>query len=194
MLSETLESGLRDYAIGERIHRLRVAKGISLVELGEHSGLSSGMLSKIERGKLFPTLPTLLRIAMVFGVRLGHFFDDDSDRPAHAVVRRADRLRLPNRPGPGPADYEFESLDFPLPDRRMEAFLARFFDTGQPPETHQHPGAEVIYVIEGTLVLDLAGEEITLGAGDSIQFEADHPHSYRRRGAADCTGIVVVCR
>jgi transcriptional regulator with XRE-family HTH domain len=47
---------------------------MGLVELGKHTGLSAAMLSKLERGKLFPTLPTLLRIALVFGVGLEYFF------------------------------------------------------------------------------------------------------------------------
>jgi transcriptional regulator with XRE-family HTH domain len=42
--------------------------------LGKHTSLSAAMLSKLERGKLFPTLPTLIRIALVFGVGLEYFF------------------------------------------------------------------------------------------------------------------------
>jgi transcriptional regulator with XRE-family HTH domain len=66
MISETLAEGLAEYRIGRKIRALRQAKKLGLVQLGEHSGLSPGMLSKIERGQVVPTLPTLLRIAMVF--------------------------------------------------------------------------------------------------------------------------------
>ena len=61
---------------------LRLRKKMGLVELGRHSGLSAAMLSKIERGRLVPTLPTLLRIALVFSVGLDHFFGDPARRPA----------------------------------------------------------------------------------------------------------------
>ena len=98
MLSETLAAGLESYEIGPKIRALRLKKNLGLVQLGEHTGMSSGMLSKIERGQLFPTLPTLLKIAMVFGVGLEHFFVDLKDRPTLAVVRKKDRLRLPDRP------------------------------------------------------------------------------------------------
>ena len=87
MLSDTLANGLEAYRIGPKIRELRRRKSMGLVHLGEHTGLSSGMLSKIERGQLFPTLPTLLRIALVFGVGLDHFFveaekrSDDGGRP-----------------------------------------------------------------------------------------------------------------
>ena len=73
MLSATLEAGLSDYAIGGKIRALRLKKKMGLVELGQHSGLSPALLSKLERGRLFPTLPTLLRIALVFSVGLDYF-------------------------------------------------------------------------------------------------------------------------
>ena len=60
MLSDTLIAGLRRYEIGSKIRDLRVKKKLGLVQLGEHTGLSPALLSKIERGQLFPTLPTLL--------------------------------------------------------------------------------------------------------------------------------------
>ena len=47
------------------------------------------MLSKVERGILFPTLPTLLRIALVFSVGLEYFFSDDRKRHLVGIVRRA---------------------------------------------------------------------------------------------------------
>jgi transcriptional regulator with XRE-family HTH domain len=100
MLSQTLAAGLESYEIGPKIRALRLKKNLGLVQLGEHTGMSSGMLSKIERGQLFPTLPTLLKIAMVFGVGLEHFFVDRKDRPTLAVVRKKDRLRLPDRRAP----------------------------------------------------------------------------------------------
>ena len=68
MITPTIVEGLRPYALGEKLRGLRLRKSMGLVELGKHTGLSAAMLSKLERGKLFPTLPTLLRIALVFGV------------------------------------------------------------------------------------------------------------------------------
>jgi transcriptional regulator with XRE-family HTH domain len=74
MLSATLQEALQGYAIGEKVRALRLKKKMGLVELGQHTGLSPALLSKIERGRLFPTLPTLLRIALVFSVGLEFFF------------------------------------------------------------------------------------------------------------------------
>ena len=99
MLSATLQQGLSEYAVGEKIRALRLKKKMGLVELGTHTGLSPALLSKIERGRLFPTLPTLLRIALVFSVGLDFFFSGSRDKPLVAVVRKKDRVALPDRPG-----------------------------------------------------------------------------------------------
>src|SRR6187399_2429981 len=99
MLSKTLQDGLNDYRIGATIRTLRLKKKIGLVELGKHTGLSPALLSKVERGRLFPALPTLLRIALVFGVGLEFFFAGARENPLVAVVRKDQRVRLPDRPG-----------------------------------------------------------------------------------------------
>lgn len=193
MLSETLAKGLEHYNIGPKIRTLRLKKKLGLVQLGEHTGLSPGMLSKIERGALFPTLPTLLRVALVFGVGLEHFFVEDSARPSVAITRKSDRLRLPDRPDKGDApSYLFESLDFPATNRSMEAFYAEFPAASEPSEPHRHPGAELIYVIKGRLAIDIEGEDFLLDEGDAMQFESDALHSYRREGRSPCSAIIVV--
>ena len=192
MLSETLATGLEHYNIGPKIRALRLNKKLGLVQLGEHTGLSPGMLSKIERGQLFPTLPTLLRIALVFGVGLEHFFVESQERPAVAVIRKRDRLRLPDRPGDLSPSYFFESLDFPVVDRKMEAFFAEFPTQSKPSEPHRHEGAELIYVIKGQMVVNLDGDDIALNEGDAMYFDPTTPHSYRREGRSSCSAIVVV--
>jgi transcriptional regulator with XRE-family HTH domain len=191
MLPDTLTATLASYAIGTKIRRLRLRKKLGLVQLGEHTGLSAAMLSKIERGHLFPTLPTLLRIALVFGVGLDHFFRDDSDRPVHAVVRKADRIRLPDKADRASPAYQFESLDYPVNDRKLNGYYVEFGGEENQSDPHEHPGAEVIYVLRGELVVNLEGEDFTLGEGDSMYFDCAHPHSYRRKGPSPCAAIVV---
>ena len=88
MLSDTLVAGLRRCEIGSKLRALRVKKKLGLVQLGEHTGLSAALLSKIERGNLFPTLPRLLRIAMVFGV-VGSF---QSFHTARRTIRRFEAM------------------------------------------------------------------------------------------------------
>jgi transcriptional regulator with XRE-family HTH domain len=195
MLSKTLQDGLADYAIGARIRALRLKKKMGLVELGSHTGLSPALLSKIERGRMFPTLPTLLRIALVFGVGLDFFFAGARDKPLVAIVRKADRVRLPDDPGTGETAFHFESLDYPATERRFNCYYAEFhplaLDRLRP---HAHPGAEFIYVVQGTLSVHLGGAEYTLKTGDSMYFDSSAPHAYRRSGGRVCNAVVVTAQ
>ena len=191
MLSDTLDAGLRRYGIGEKMRALRLRKKMGLVELGQHTGLSPALLSKIERGRMFPTLPTLLRVALVFGVGLEHFFGA-GQRPALAVVRADERQSFPERPGIPNPSYRFECLDYPVTDRRLNAYYAEFEPAGeQAPDPHAHEGAEVVFVITGTLAIKVGGEEHLLKAGDSIYFDPAPAHTYRRVGNRPCRAVVV---
>ncbi len=189
MLSDTLTTELEKYRIGPRIRTMRLKKKLGLVQLGEHTGLSPAMLSKIERGQLFPTLPTLVRIALVFGVDLDHFFDKQG--PRIAVTRKGERVRLPIPAGVFPGSYRFESLNYALADRRMEAFLAEFPVDGKPSEPHQHGTEEIVYVLGGTLGVTVDGEETTLAEGDAMSFDSSVAHSYRGDDSSTCMAIVV---
>ena len=192
MISETLAEGLAEYRIGERIRVLRKGKRLGLVQLGEHTGLSPGLLSKIERGQLVPTLPTLLRIAMVFGVGLEHFFAAEEERPMFAVVRKAERLRLPDQAGVAAPSYFFESLDFRATDRKMDAFLADFPEGRTPSTPHQHLGAEFLHVIAGRVAIRVGDDAVELDAGDSIYFDSAREHCYSAAGDAAASALVVV--
>jgi len=192
VLSKTLSEGLERYSIGPKLRALRLRKKMGLVELGKHTGLSPAMLSKIERGRLFPTLPTLLRIALVFGVGLEHFFLEARDKPVVSVVRKADRKRFPDRPGSKHVSYFFESLDYPATERPISSYYVEFEtvpDGAAVP--HHHDGVELIYVMEGKLGVTLNGNETVLERGDSMYFDSTQPHSYRRLGARACAALVV---
>jgi transcriptional regulator with XRE-family HTH domain len=192
MISQTVTDGLRPYAIGEKIRGLRLKKSMGLVELGKHTGLSAALLSKLERGKLFPTLPTLLRIALVFGVGLEFFFTDERKRRVVAVVRKQDRIRFPEKPNSDDVSYFFECLDYPATERKFNAFFAEFQDV--PPENnkpHQHPGVEFVYLVTGTLDIKVGNEDFSLEAGDAIYFDSAVQHSYRRVGKRPCEAVTV---
>ena len=192
MLTPTLKEGLEAYAIGEAVKALRTKKRLGLVELGRHTGLSPAMLSKIERGRLFPTLPTLLRIALVFGVGLDYFFPNPRNTPAASVVRRRNRLRFPERSEARDPAFYFESLDYAAVERRLNAYLAEFpAPAGHKLRLHEHPGGEFIYVLRGSLILHVADEELILDPEDSLYFDSTVPHGYRRHGSRTCSAIVV---
>ena len=190
--NNTISDGLKPYQLGEKLRGLRLKKSMGLVELGRHTGLSPAMLSKLECGKLFPTLPTLLRIAMVFSVGLDYFFTDERKRRIVAVVRKKDRVRFPERPGGGEIAYHFESLDFKANERKLNAFLAEFEQVAaEKVRMHQHPGVEFLYMIRGKIDLIIGSDTHALDAGDAIYFDSGVRHAYRRTGRPPSTAVIV---
>ena len=190
-MNKTITERLKPYALGEKLRGLRLKKSMGLVQLGKHTGLSPAMLSKLERGRLFPTLPTLLRIAMVFSVGLDYFFTDERKRHVVAIVRKQDRIRFPERPG-GEVSYWFESLDFAANERRLNAFLAEFQPVAaDKQQLHQHAGVEFLYMIRGKIDLVIGSDTHTLDTGDAIYFDSSVRHGYRQTGKQASAALIV---
>lgn len=191
-MADAISQGLGRYSIGEKMRTLRLRRNMGLVELGKHTGLSAALLSKLERGKLFPTLPTLLRIAMVYSVGLEYFFNDERKRRVVSLVRKQDRVHFSERPGVQDVPFSFECLDFKASERKMSAFVAEFHEvTPEKLRPHQHPGVELLYLLKGSLTLKIGSEEFQLEADDAIYFDSAVQHSYSKRGTKPCTGIIV---
>ena len=192
MINPTIAQGLQPYAIGEKLRTLRLKKSMGLVELGRHTALSPAMLSKLECGKLIPTLPTLMRIALVFGVGLDYFFRDERKRHVAVLARKKERMRFPESPSGGQSAYTFESLDFKATERKMNGFFAEFEAAAAGKiRAHSHPGFELLYLVSGKLELTIGSERHELDAGDAIYFDSSVRHSYARAGTKKCTGVVV---
>ena len=192
MVSKTIEDNLRPYQIGPKLRALRLKKSMGLVELGKHTGLSPALLSKLERDKLYPTLPTLLRIALVFNVGLDYFFTDERKRHVVSVVKKEERIKLPDHPGTNDIAYYFESLDFKCNERRTNSYLAEFEPIAEEKlKPHQHPGSEFLHVMKGRLGLRIGMDDYELEAGDSIYFDPSVPHTYRRVGKQPCQAMIV---
>lgn len=192
MLTPTLADGLRSYAIGEKLRALRLRKKMGLVELGQHTKLSPALLSKIERGRLFPTLPTLLRIAMVFSVGIDFFFTDDRKRRVLAISRHKERLRFPEKAKANEASYSFESLDFGATERSLNAYFAEFHRVDPSKvHLHQHDGVEFLYVLSGKLGFRVGSDDFLLEGRDSIYFDSSVAHGYWNASSQKTTAIVV---
>jgi transcriptional regulator with XRE-family HTH domain len=192
MESETIKQGLKRYSIGEKLRRLRLRKSMGLSELSKHTSLSPSLLSKVERGLMHPTLPTLLRIALVFSVGLEYFFNPEP-KPVMEIVRKRDRLRFPEAPDRRCPTYYFECLDFLAENRKLNAYYAEFEASEQShAHRHEHAGIEFLYVTSGKLALEIGEDEPELAEGDAIYFESSVPHGYRKVGRNRTTALVVV--
>jgi transcriptional regulator with XRE-family HTH domain len=194
---ERIEAVIQEKHIGERIKQLRQRKGMGLVELGRHTGLSASFLSQLETGRVVPTLRNLSRIAMVFSRDISYFL-----APKRAglfrLQRAAERLRLPQT-GAAEPDYFFESLGVVPTDRGMVPYIAEFLPLshdaqGKPVgdrKAHRHQGSELLFVLTGTLEIRHGERVEQCHAADAVYFNSSVPHSYCSVGEQTCTAMIL---
>ncbi len=187
-----VQESLRPYAIADKLRTLRLRRSMGLAQLAEHTGFSPAMLSRLENGRLIPTLPTLTRIALVFSVGLDYFFSDPRKRHVVALVRRNERKVFPSDPKSAHIPWHFESLDFRVNERKLSGYLAHFHPLREDQVVpHYHAGVELLYLIRGKLEITIGVETFQLSVGDSIYFDSMQKHTYRSLLKAPCTAIVV---
>ena len=190
-IPDHLRTELGHYLIGQKLRALRLRRSMGLVQLGERAGLSSALISKIENSKLVPTVPTLLRIAMVFDVTLDHFFQNDHRERVISITRKEDREQSFVCESTDDDPYHLTRLDLGSGDRKFQPYLAEFPDRRTNGKVHAHQGFEFIHVLRGTVQLLIGSDESVLRPGDSIYFDSNVRHAYRKIGDEKCTAFMV---
>jgi len=164
--------------VGVRVRELRKARRLSARELASRAGVSAAYLSRLENGRLSPTVSTLTRIMRAMGEPVSSAFGErDSSGP---VVRVHERRVIRER---GVADY----LLSPTRSGRLEVLETVIQPGGGSGETYTHPGnEECIVVLQGALRVWLDGDQYDLAPGDAITFPCRTPHRWENpsRGEA----------
>lgn len=189
--ADAAEHFIEGKRIGDRIKYLRQRKGMGLVELGRHTGLSASFLSQLETGRVVPTLRNLARIAIVFSKDMSYFFEPERSE-LFRVLRAEDRQRLPQSGVEDPG-YFFESLGHVPMDGGISPYVAEFLP-GTPkrqPRAHSHAGAEFLYILNGCMRLTHDNQADTLEGGDAVFFHATTTHSYERVGDENCLALII---
>ena len=164
---------------------------MGLLQLGERTGLSPSLLSRVENGKHLPTVPTLLRIALVFNVTLDHFFRNEKRPRVISITRREERQQaVAGDPG-GHDGCLLNKLDLGSGERKFHPYLAEFSPSAKRTRPHAHEGVEFMHVLCGTLGLLIGTEESVLGPGDSIYFDSSLRHAYRGLAGETCKALMV---
>jgi transcriptional regulator with XRE-family HTH domain len=171
-------------SIGPKIRRLRQLKGLSLQQLGERSDISAAAIHKIERNGMVPTITTLMKLAVALNRPLSYFVDEDVNADGPVVFIAADERRPVFT---SKAGLELNSISGPYGRFFMagaSATIEPLADSGA--KAMEHPGEELVHLLEGALEFEVDGETFRLSPGDSLHFRTDRPHRWRnpgRRGA-----------
>jgi len=166
--------------VAENLRQRRKARGMSLDDLAQSSGVSRAALSQIETQKSNPTLGILWKIAVGLGVPFADLIGEA--KGGVSILRRGDAQilrsldgKLESRPlAPAGASPVVELYELRLSARSTHVSEAHA------PGTH-----ELVVVLTGSLRLRVEGEVYDLVAGDSISFPADVGHAYENPGGSE---------
>lgn len=168
--------------IGARVKHARLLAGIRMRELAQKVGCTESMVSKIEAGRVLPSLQMLQRLLAALDRDMASFFGSDLDSPG--LILRAGQRSLvwtdPLRKGRGVA---YERLIPFGAGNLLEGNVHVVEPSGHKEDPITHQGETMGYVIEGQVELTIDTTTYSLAAGDSFFFKNHLTNSYRNIGA-----------
>lgn len=175
-LREPKENNL-EIAIGHEVRAFRKKLGITVTDLATATGISLGMLSKIENGNISPSLTTLQSLSRALGVPVTAFFRR-YEEPRNAVfVKAGEGVELERRGTRAGHQYNLLGhIDNNTAGVVVEPYLITLTADSDTFPAFQHEGMEFLYMLEGEVVYRHADRLFTMQPGDSLFFDADARH------------------
>jgi DNA-binding XRE family transcriptional regulator/quercetin dioxygenase-like cupin family protein len=172
------DEGRLERAIGDQLRRMRHESGQTLAEMAARTGISKAMLSKIEHAQISCSLTTLARLADSLDVPVTSLFRH-ADTPREAVFTPAGAgARIVARGTRVGHDYTLLGA-LRGPHKRMEAHLVTLTEHSEEFPLFQHPGTELLYMLEGSMVYGHGDSSYTLNPGDALQLDGEGTHGPR---------------
>lgn len=168
--------------IGARIKHARLLAGIRMRELAEKVGCTESMVSKIEAGRVVPSLQMLQRLVAALDRDMASFFGSDISSPG-LILRNGQRPLIgtdPLRKGTG---VSYERLVPFAAGNLLECNIHVIEPAGHKQDLITHQGETAGYVIEGQIELVVDTTTYALSAGDSFFFKNHLTNSYRNTGS-----------
>jgi transcriptional regulator with XRE-family HTH domain len=177
-------------SIGPKVRQLRRQKNLSLQQLAERAGLSAAAIHKIEHNGMVPTITTLMKLAAALNRSVAYFVDEEQAEPA-VLVRSDERKQVfTSKDG-----LELAGVSGPYGHFFMAGAVATMeagADSG--PKRMEHPGEELIFMLDGTMSFEVEGQEYTLRRGDALHFRTDRPHRWGNPSARPARAIWMALR
>ncbi len=166
--------------LGHTIRELRQHHGLTIAEVAETTGISRGMLSKIENALTATSLETLVKIANALGVSLSTLFRHyNSPTGGAQLIKSGEGMAVVRRGTKRGHTYHLLSYH-QGPQKQFEPFLITMNDAAEVFPTFEHPGFEFIYMLQGQLDYRHGQQTYHLEPGDSLTFAGEIPHGPER--------------
>ena len=164
-----------EVSIGGEVREFRKKLDMTVAELAKASGLSAGMLSKIENGMTSPSLATLRALSRALHVPVTAFFRKFEEELDATYVRAGQGLAIERRGTL--AGHQYQLLGHSVGKSvAVEPYLISLTEESDVFPLFQHAGQEFIYMLEGELNYRHGDKTYGLLPGDSLFFDANAPH------------------
>jgi transcriptional regulator with XRE-family HTH domain len=164
--------------LAARLRELRIRRGWSLAQLAAETGLSKGMLSKIENGQSAPSMSTLARLATALDAPLTAFFRGLEEETDVVLVKAGRGLELSAR---SIAGHRYQLLGATRgPVQQLEPMLVTLLERTEVFPLYQHAGTEFLFMISGEMEYGVGNHGYHLEPGDALQFDGEAAHGPSR--------------
>jgi len=166
-----------ELAIGHEVRAYRRKLGMTVTDLAAATGVSTGMLSKIERGNISPSLTTLQNLARAFSVPITAFFRSFEESRGVSFVKAGKGVEMERRGTRSGHQYSLLGhIGNNTSGVIVEPYLITLTADSDVFPTFQHEGMEYLYMLEGCVTYRHGEQLYKMEAGDSLFFDADAPH------------------
>ena len=166
-----------ELAIGREVRAHRRQQNITVAELAQLTGISIGMVSKIENGNTSPSLSTLQTLSNALGVTLTSFFRRFEESRSAIHTKAGEGVEM-ERAGTR-AGHQYNLLGHLGSNASgvmVEPYLITLNEESDIFPTFQHDGIEMLYMLEGEVSYRHGDHLYVLKSGDTLFFDADAPH------------------
>lgn len=167
--------------VSARLKAVRLMHGLSQRELAKRAGVTNGMISLIEQGRVSPSVASLKKVLDGLPMGLAEFFTLDPAETPQIFYAGKELVEL------GEGLVSLRLVAARRPKRRMAILHESYApgaDTGS--EMLSHAGEEGGIVITGRIELTVGSQAQLLGPGDAFYFTSEVPHRFRNRGRERC--------
>jgi transcriptional regulator with XRE-family HTH domain len=166
--------------LGRTARRLRESQNLTLADVAGRANISSAMLSRLETGRVSPSLETILALSQALGVTASVLLQrvgaDDGGAQLIRAGEGMETVRSGTRRG-----HTYHLLAAQRGPRKIfEPFLVTLNDRSEVFPGFQHPGIEFIHMLSGILHYRHGRHSYVLKPGDTLTFRGDVAHGPER--------------
>jgi len=158
--------------IGLHIKKIRLQQKRTQQEIADFCGFTKSHLSKIEKGKVMPSIGVLSRIAESLQIKISYLLDEENHKDITHDTHEEIQTKM-IKTSKGYSIYPFASAQ---ENKVMQPFLFETHKKEHKLHTTIHEGEEFLYILEGEMILKLGTEEYHLRKGDGLYFDAHLEH------------------